>query len=330
MTIWHILFLSCITEELTKKLDAQKTEYEEKISSLEERLRHYHHSPKPEGRLTESTATSTQIASTQSATLATPMATVKPTTSVKYSSTRVSVTPTASIRPLASTTQTPTAAVTPTLIAATNTSSSQQQACVAPVAPVTTVTTESVTTMDTGSTSTLISSVTMATSREAPTTTTTTVEAPVASNVGSVEPSTSLVTSIETSSTSHDSSALLQETQEPQSSSRESSVAPVTQQDSHATIQPPVALKHIKPSATSSSGNLTVSVPTVSIVKIKHPGLTTVGAHPSRVIKRQRIEEDSSTDQEGSSGESKKLKREATATEVSMNAYTCIQLFIVY
>ena len=309
-------------------MDAQKTEYEERISSLEERLRHYHHSPKPEGRLTESAATTMQIPSTQSATLATPMATVKPTTSVKYSaSTRVSVTPTASIRPLASTTQTPTAAVTPTLIAATNTYSSQQQACVAPIAPVTTVTTESVTTMDTGSTSTPVSSVTMATSGEVPTTTATTIEVPVASTISVVEPTTSLVASVEASHTSRDSSALLQEPQEPQSSSRESSVAPLTQQDSQAVIQPPAALKHVKPSAPISSGNLTVSVPTVSIVKIKHPGLSSVGAHPSRVIKRQRVEEDSSTDQEESSGDSKKLKREVTATEVCMHTYRYSQLF---
>lgn len=304
-------------------MDAQKTEYEERISSLEERLRHYHHSPKPEGRLTESTAMTTQTPSTQSATLATPMATVKPTTSVKYSaSTRVSVTPTASIRPLASTTQTPTAAVTPTLIAATNTSSSQQQACVAPIAPVTTVTTESVTTMDTGSTSASVGSVTMTTSGEVPTTTATTVDAPITSTISVVEPTaTSLVVSVETSHTSRDSSAHLQEPQEPQSSSRESSVAPITQQDNQAVIQPPAALKHVRPSAATSTGNLTVSVPTVSIVKIKHPGLSSVGAHPSRVIKRQRIEEDSSTDQEGSSGDSKKFKREVTATEVRMYTY---------
>lgn len=306
-------------------------EYEERISSLEERLRHYHHSPKPEGRLAESTTTSMQAPSTQTVALATPMATVKPTTSVKHSSsTRVSVTPTASIRPLASTTQTPTAAVTPTLIAANNNSSSQQQACVAPVAPVTTVTTESVTTVDTGSTSRPISSVTTITSGEDPNTTTTVVGIPGPVTVSPVEPSTSIVTSGETSNASRDSPSLLQEPQEPPSSSRESSVAPITQ-DTQLTIQPPVALKHAKPSTTTSSGNLTVSVPTVSIVRMKHPGVSSLGAHPSRVIKRPRAEEDTSTDQEGSSGESKKLKQEVTTTEVCMYAqYLLIQPIINY
>lgn len=290
-------------------------EYEERITSLEERLRHYHHSPKPEGRLTESTTASTQTLSTQVVTLATPMATVKPTASVKHSSsTRVSATPTASIRPLASTTQTPTAAVTPTLIVTSN-NSSQQQACVAPVAPVTTVTTESVTTMDTASASTLVSSVTMVTSGEVPTTTTAVVEASVTATVNVVDPTTSLVMSEEGSNTSRDSAALLQEPSEPQSS-RESSVAPITQQDTQVLIQPAVTLKHAKPSTATTSGNLSGTAPSVSIVRMKHPGLSSVGTHTSRVIKRPRVEEEGATDQEGFSGDSKKLKQEVTTTEV--------------
>ena len=302
-------------EELMKKLDTQKLEYEEKISTLEERLRHYHHSPKPDSRLTESTTTATQTPSTQTVTLATPMATVKPTASVKHtSSTRVSATPTASIRPLASTTQTPTAAVTPTLIATSNNSSSQQQqqqACVAPIAPVTTVTTVSVATMDTETTSMPVSTAVMATSGEVPTTTTSVVEAPVvamATTVSVVEPTTSLVASGEASTASRDSSTLLQEPQESQPSSRESSIAPITQPDTRI-VQSPIASKHAKPLTTSSSSILSSSVPTVSVVKMKHPGL--------RVIKRPRVEEDASTDQEGSSVDNKKMKREVTsATEV--------------
>ena len=300
-------------------------EYEERISSLEERLRHYHHSPKPESRLTESSATATQTPSTQMVTLATPMATVKPTTSVKHSSsTRVSATPTASIKPLASTTQTPTAAVTPTLIATSN-NSSQQQACVAPIAPVTTVTTVSVTTVDTGSSSIPVGSVVMVTSGEVPATTTAAVEAPLVAAPASlnvVEPTTSLrVTTTETSSGLGDTLALLQEPQETQRSSRESSVTPVIQQDTQLMIQPPVALKHAKPSTTAGGAILNISVPTVNIVRMKHPGITT---YPSRVIKRQRTEEDGSTDQEGSSADSKKIKRDVTAIEVCM--YVCIPI----
>ena len=292
-------------------------EYEERINSLEEKLRHYHQSPKPESRLTESTATATQTPSTQTVTLATPMATVKPTTSVKHSSsTRVSATPTASIRPLASTTQTPTAAVTPTLIATSN-NSSQQQACVAPVAPVTTVTTVSVTTVDTGSSSMPISSVAMVSSGEVPTTTTASMETPlvaIATTLSVVEPTTSLhVTTTESSSSLGDSSSVLQEPQETQHSSRESSVTPVIQQDTQLKIQPPVTLKHAKPPTTASSSILNISVPTVNIVRMKHPGIST---YPSRVIKRQRTEEEGSTDQEGSSVDSKKMKRDVATTEV--------------
>ena len=301
-------------------------EYEDKISSLEDRLRHYHHSPKPESRLTESTATATQTLSTQTVTLATPMATVKPTTSVKHSSnSRVSATPTASIRPLASTTQTPTAAVTPTLIATSN-NSSQQQACVAPVAPVTTVTTVSVTTVDTGSSSMPVGSVAMVTSGEVPTKTTAAVEAPLVATVTTlnvVEPTTSLrITNVETLSGSGDSSALLQEPRETQCSSRESSVTPVIHQDTQLMIQPPVALKHAKPSTTATGGILNVSVPTVNIVRMKHP------TYPSRLIKRQRTDENGSTDQEGSSADSKKIKRDATAIEVCVYVCTYLSLLI--
>lgn len=292
-------------------------EYEERISSFEEKLRHYHHSPKPESRLTESTAAATQTLSTQTVTLATPMATVKPTASVKHSSiTRISATPTASIRPLASTTQTPTAAVTPTLIATSN-NSSQQQACVAPVAPVTTVTTVSVTTVDTGSSSMSVGSIAMVTSGEVPTTTIATIEAPLvvtttALNV--VEPTTSLhVTTMESLSSSGDSLSILQEPQEAQHSSRESSIAPVVQQDSQLMTQPPAAMKHAKPPTTTGSAILNISVPTVNIVRMKHPGTST---YPSRVIKRQRTEEEGSTDQEESSADSKKIKRDVTTTEV--------------
>lgn len=284
-------------------------EYEERISSLEERLRHYHHSPKPEGRLTESTTATTQTPSTQTISLATPMATVKPTTSVKYSSsTRVSATPTASIKPLAATTQTPRAAVTPTLISASNNSSTQQQASVASVAPVTTVTTVSVTAaMDMATTSVPISSAAMVTSGEVPTTTTSIVEVPVvttATTVSVVEPTTSLITSGETSTASHD----LQEPQESRPTSQEASLATsVVQPDAQLTVQLPVALKHTKLSTTS--------VPTVNIVRMKHPGLSSMGAHHGRVIKRHRPEEDGSTDREGSV-DSKKIKREVAVTDV--------------
>ena len=304
----------CIVEELTKKLDTQKTGYEEKISSLEERLRHYHHSPKPESRLTESASATTQAPSTQTVTLATPMATVKPTASVKHSSsTRVSATPTASIRPLASTTQTPTAAVTPTLIVANNNTS--QQACVAPVAPVATVTTVSVTSVvDTGSSSMPVGGAVMVTSGEAPTTTTSSVESSsitTATTVNVVEPTTShRMTAPETSYGSGDSLALLQETQ---SSSRESSVPPITQQDTQGIIQPPAAVKHVKPSTTTASSVLNISIPTVNVVRMKHPGLSTLSG---RVVKRQRTEEDTSTDQEGSSADNKKLKQDIATIEV--------------
>ena len=298
-----------VTEEMSKKLESQKTEHEERISSLEERLR-YFQSPKQEGRLVETASTATQSPATQAVSITTPMATVKPTTSIKHSTTntRVTVTPTASIRPLATTTQTPTAAVTPTPIPST-----QQQASVAPVAPVTTVTTVSVPAMDTGMP---VSSAAVVTSGEPPSiTTTTTAEAPTVTTatVSSVEPVTSVIPSGEVSSSSRESSASSHQDQ-PQSSSPEPSAV--------QTIQPPVALKNIKvTSASITDGSM---VPNVNIVRMRHPALATVGAYSGRVtIKRRRAEEDeASTDQEGSSVDSKKLKQE-------VEVFVCLYLYIL-
>ena len=150
----------------------------------------------------------------------------------------------------------------------------------------------------------------MVTSGEAPTTTTSSGEL-TATSVNVVEPTTShRMATPETSYGSVDPLAIPQETQ---LSSRESSVPPISQQDTQGITQPPVAVKHVKPSTTLGGSMLNISIPAVSVVRMKHPGLSTL---PGRVIKRQRTEEDASTDQEGSSADNKKLKRDIATVEV--------------
>jgi len=161
-----------------------------------------------------------------------------------------------------------------------------------------------------------VSSATVVTSGEPPsiTTTTTTAEAPTitTATVSSVEPVTSVIPSGEVPSSSRESSASSHQEQ-PQPSSQEPSAI--------QTIQPPAALKSVK--VTSASGIDSSVSPSVNIVKMRHPTLATVGAYSSRVtIKRRRAEEDdTSTDQEGSSVDNKKLKQ-----DVEVKIGVCVHL----